>query len=383
KLYWVDAYKDCLSVAELDGRFRKRLVDRCVDANNTFCFQYPRAIVVHPKKGFSDLDGQHRHAVFDGTLPHPFAITVFEDTIYWTDWNTRTVEKGNNLFTQKQALTTERALIIRRVAEIKSCAQQRLIMRFEYQLLVSYSHMLEFCMSFNILNVYSEIKWSFLLVNNPCGRNNGGCSHLCLIKEGGQGYTCECPDNFVAMQFGNIVRCLPSCSSTQFLCADSERCIPIWWKCDGQRDCRDGSDEPSSCPHRYCPIGQFQCNDGNCTSTHFLCNIQQDCPDNSDEDQILCANHQCEDHQWQCANKHCIPEAWQCDGEDDCGDNSDEDSSHCTTRTCNPGQFKCNNGRCIPQSWKCDVDDDCGDHSDEPIEECSVCTHAVYEHVRF
>jgi hypothetical protein len=41
------------------------------------------------------LEGHHRHTVYDGTLPHPYAITIFEDTIYWTDWNTRTVEKGN------------------------------------------------------------------------------------------------------------------------------------------------------------------------------------------------------------------------------------------------------------------------------------------------
>lgn len=44
---------------------------------------------------FSDLDGHHRHTVYDGTLPHPFALTIFEDTIFWTDWNTRTIEKGN------------------------------------------------------------------------------------------------------------------------------------------------------------------------------------------------------------------------------------------------------------------------------------------------
>ncbi|XP_019378305.1 PREDICTED: low-density lipoprotein receptor-related protein 2 [Gavialis gangeticus] len=402
KLYWVDAYKDCLYVAELDGRYRKKLLDRCVDSNNTFCFQYPRAIVVHPKYGqvywtdwadrayvgrvgmdgrnktviistklewpngltidytndklywadahlnyieYSDLEGQHRHTVYDGTLPHPFAITIFEDTIYWTDWNTRTVEKGN-----------------------KYNGSGRTV-------LVNTTHR-----PFDI-HIYHPYRQPF--VNNPCGTNNGGCSHLCLIKAGGQGYSCECPDNFMIVQFGNTGHCLPMCSSTQFLCADSERCIPIWWKCDGQRDCRDGSDEPPTCPHRYCHVGQFQCNDGNCTSPHFICNTLPDCPDRSDEDHVLCANHKCETHQWQCTNKRCIPEAWQCDKEDDCGDNSDEDSAHCASRTCPPGQFKCDNGRCIPQSWKCDVDDDCGDNSDEPYNECMSPAYRCDNHTEF
>ncbi|XP_044525030.1 low-density lipoprotein receptor-related protein 2 [Gracilinanus agilis] len=402
KLYWLDAYLNCLSVANLDGRFRRRLAEHCMDSNNTFCFQNPRGIVLHPKYGqvywtdwadqpyigrvgmdgtnktvivstklawpngitidytndklywsdahlsyieFSDLEGRHRHTVLDGTLPHPFAITIFEDTIFWTDWNTRTVEKGN-----------------------KYNGSGRIV-------LVNTTHR-----PFDI-HVYHPYRQP--IVNNPCGTNNGGCSHLCLIKAGGQGFTCECPDNFQTLQLGSVTHCLPMCSSTQFLCADSERCIPISWKCDGQRDCRDGSDEPSTCPQRYCQIGQFQCSDGNCTNPHFLCNAVRDCPDGSDEEHVLCVNHQCEVHQWQCANKRCIPEAWQCDTEDDCGDNSDEDSAHCASRTCLPGQFKCDNGRCIPQSWKCDVDNDCGDHSDEPIHECMGPDYRCNNHTDF
>ncbi|XP_068936741.1 low-density lipoprotein receptor-related protein 2 isoform X2 [Petaurus breviceps papuanus] len=402
KLYWLDAYLNCLFVANLDGRFRRKLAEHCVDSNNTFCFQNPRGIVLHPRYGqvywtdwadrpyigrvgmdgtnktviistklswpngitidytndklywsdahlsyieFSDLEGRHRHTVFDGTLPHPFAITIFEDTIFWTDWNTRTVEKGN-----------------------KYNGSGRMV-------LVNTTHR-----PFDI-HVYHPYRQP--IVNNPCGTNNGGCSHLCLIKAGGQGFTCECPDNFQTLQLGSVTHCLPMCSSTQFLCGDTERCIPIWWKCDGQRDCRDGSDEPSTCPPRYCQVGQFQCSDGNCTNPHFLCNTLRECPDGSDEDHVLCVNHQCETHQWQCANKRCIPEAWQCDTEDDCGDNSDEDSAHCASRTCLPGQFKCDNGRCIPQSWKCDVDNDCGDHSDEPIHECMGPDYRCDNHTDF
>lgn len=28
-------------------------------------------------------------------LPHPFAITVFEDSIFWTDWHTHSVSSAN------------------------------------------------------------------------------------------------------------------------------------------------------------------------------------------------------------------------------------------------------------------------------------------------
>lgn len=32
-----------------------------------------------------------RQAVVKGSLPHPFALTLFGDTLYWTDWNTHSI----------------------------------------------------------------------------------------------------------------------------------------------------------------------------------------------------------------------------------------------------------------------------------------------------
>lgn len=39
----------------------------------------------------------------------------------------------------------------------------------------------------------------------------------------------------------------------------------------GERDCKDGSDEPSSCPVRHCRAGTFQCGNTNCTPSATIC----------------------------------------------------------------------------------------------------------------
>ena len=43
---------------------------------------------------YSDLDGGNRHIVLE-SLPHLYAITLWEDWIYWSDWNIKTVERAN------------------------------------------------------------------------------------------------------------------------------------------------------------------------------------------------------------------------------------------------------------------------------------------------
>ena len=65
-------------------------------------------------------------------------------------------------------------------------------------------------------------------------------------------------------EFGQNCAKINNCSSDQFKCNDSRKCIPIAWKCDGDHDCHDQSDEPKECKNMTCAAGLFKCVDGRC-----------------------------------------------------------------------------------------------------------------------
>lgn len=42
-----------------------------------------------------DFEGRNRHVVLSGDkVPHIFAITLFEEYIYWTDWNMKGISRA-------------------------------------------------------------------------------------------------------------------------------------------------------------------------------------------------------------------------------------------------------------------------------------------------
>lgn len=44
----------------------------------------------------ADLEGRHKHIVLSGErVPHVFALTLFDDELFWTDWNLKAIVKSN------------------------------------------------------------------------------------------------------------------------------------------------------------------------------------------------------------------------------------------------------------------------------------------------
>lgn len=396
KLYWLDRHSKNLDVSELDGTNRKTLKSGVVD---------PRAVVVHPGIGylyfsswhlqayiakmgmdgsnftriltweqdiawpnaltidyftdriywadahldyiaFTDLEGHNRHVVLSGAkVPHVFALSVFDDYVYWTDWNLKAIMRANK-FNGKDLQT------------LRNTTHRPYDIHINHRL--------------------RQVPYT-----NPCGENNGGCTHLCLlspplestylniegyIEEGTPGYKCACPNQFYLSRDGKT--CIANCTAGQHRCGgNDEKCIPWFWKCDGEPDCKDKSDEPSTCPQRHCRAGTFQCKNNNCTPSATICDGNDDCGDNSDEQNC---DLPCPDSDFKCKSSgRCILDSWRCDGDADCKDGSDEDPAVCHKRACDPDtEFNCKNGRCIPKLWMCDFDNDCGDDSDEPAYMC-------------
>ncbi|KAM7393106.1 hypothetical protein PAMA_007971 [Pampus argenteus] len=155
--------------------------------------------------------------------------------------------------------------------------------------------------------------------------------------------------------------CAAQCKSDEFQCNHGNRCIPQTQVCDGQNDCQDRSDEMNCASlsegcHQHCD------NNTRCIPETFLCDGERDCADGSDEEK--CGLMLCAINQYRCASGQCVSEALRCDGYADCSDHSDE--ADCTRPPRCPAQLKClHSHECLQKEWLCDGEDDCKDGSDE------------------
>uniref|UniRef100_A0A673MSU7 LDL receptor related protein 8 n=1 Tax=Sinocyclocheilus rhinocerous TaxID=307959 RepID=A0A673MSU7_9TELE len=186
-----------------------------------------------------------------------------------------------------------------------------------------------------------------------------------------------------------------TCAPSEFACANGQ-CVPGRWRCDGEPECPDGSDEAdatcnqqnesmpdgllaacfrltcsnicfcSTAVKQTCPPEKFDCG-GKCVSLSWRCDGERDC-ENGEDEADCAAGKSCSAGEFQCRNHKCLAPVYVCDGDDDCGDSSDEEK--CSPPTCGPHEFRCNSSECVPQPWTCDGDPDCADGSDEWAGRC-------------
>uniref|UniRef100_A0A8C7Z4T7 Low density lipoprotein receptor-related protein 4 n=1 Tax=Oryzias sinensis TaxID=183150 RepID=A0A8C7Z4T7_9TELE len=161
KIYWTDwGNTPRIEYANMDGSNRRVIADTHLFWPNGLTIDYASRRIYwvdakHHVIERADLDGRNRKAVI--SLPHPFAITVFEDSLYWTDWHTKSINSANKF-------TGKNLEIIR--------------------------NKLHFPMDIHTLHPQRQPAGG----RNRCGADNGGCSHLCLPNN--KSYTCACPTGF-------------------------------------------------------------------------------------------------------------------------------------------------------------------------------------------
>ncbi|XP_063768371.1 MAM and LDL-receptor class A domain-containing protein 1 isoform X2 [Eleginops maclovinus] len=140
-----------------------------------------------------------------------------------------------------------------------------------------------------------------------------------------------------------------TCAWDQYQCLYSHQCIPASWRCDGDLDCTDQSDEeecpavvPGTLPPQdQCYAGQFQCSNAVCLPTVLRCDGVSDCPDGEDENS--CPVLQCLLGELLCdSGPGCIPLQKRCDGSADCQPFLSDESS---CDEC-PPQYCLNQGSC-------------------------------------
>lgn len=103
----------------------------------------------------ASLTGANRKTISQGDLQHPFALTMYKNVLYWTDWQTKSIHSCNK----------------------KTGAGRKPVLGSSLTPMD--------------IHVYDPERQPFSSL--PCQIQNGKCSHLCLSAPYPPWFTCACP----------------------------------------------------------------------------------------------------------------------------------------------------------------------------------------------
>ncbi|CAG5849321.1 unnamed protein product [Menidia menidia] len=189
---------DRIEVSSADGRMRTDLIWKKLD--------WPRDTVVDPIGGrviiissnltwwpnglAIDYETKHLYwaytvmktiefgnliwVLLSSQLPQPFGLTVHEDKLYWTDWQSKSVQSADKLTGLGRETLAEN---LENLMDIHTL------------------------LPFSLLSTYIKSRLmgdprvflDLFIVQNPFVVNNGGCGHLCLLAPAPKASSCACP----------------------------------------------------------------------------------------------------------------------------------------------------------------------------------------------
>ncbi|XP_077986933.1 low-density lipoprotein receptor-related protein 2-like [Glandiceps talaboti] len=163
-IYWSDWGNNAkIERSWMDGTNRDTIITRKLIYPNGLSIDYVMKKLYWIDAGldvieYTNMDGSDRRTLPNVWIQHPFDLVVFEDTVYWTDWTSKSVESANKW----------------------SGDDQRVIQTG-----------LHHPMGIAIVHPLKQIQGV-----NPC--QDSPCSHLCLLIPGG--FHCGCPLDYVFIQ---------------------------------------------------------------------------------------------------------------------------------------------------------------------------------------
>ncbi|XP_064621672.1 nidogen-1-like isoform X2 [Lineus longissimus] len=164
KVYWTDWNREAPKIesVNMDGTDRKVVIQQDLGLPNGLTLDHERRKLCWGDAGTqkiecSNLDGSLRQTVYN-LASYPFGITVYGDSLYWTDWDIQSIQninvRGGSLGEPLKLPVGGNGRLYGVTAVRKNCPRG----------------------------------------TNACALQNGGCRFLCLPTPNG-GRTCACPDD--------------------------------------------------------------------------------------------------------------------------------------------------------------------------------------------